>query len=165
METTSDQIRDFMRGAMIENFERDGYLAPVTFFYTGDDIIISEIPNELLATQKGKSIIAATIKMVCSKPETLAAGMIIEAFGAKLDIEIDSQDSQDIISGKKKVSDLEKKQDIIVMIFSTPEKEELITYFVDPEAKKVGEQFGAGEAGSVAGTFSDFFSQKKDEKF
>ena len=163
MEKTIEEIRDFMRSAMIENFENDGYLTPVAFFYTGDDIIISNIPNELLATSDGKALIASTIKMMCADPKTQAAGMIIEAFGAKLDVDIGGQDAQDVISGKKKVSDLEQKQDIIVMVFSTPEKEELITYLVDPEAKKVGEQFGTEDADKMAGTFSGFFSWDKEK--
>jgi len=159
METNLDQIRDTMCGAMITNFEKDGYLAPIVFFHKGDDILISEIPNELLSTQEGKSMIADIIKMVCSSPETTAAGMIIEAYGAKLDK--DNTNAEDVMSGKKRVSDLEEKQDIIIMIFSTPEKEELISYVVDPEAKKVGEEFSPDECDKMAGTFSGFFSWKK----
>jgi len=161
METNLDEIRDTMCGAMITNFEKDGYLAPIVFFHKGDDILISEIPNELLSTQQGKSMIADTIKMVCSSPETTAVGMIIEAYGAKFDKKDDSN-AKDIMSGKKRVSDLEEKQDIIIMIFSTPEKEELISYVVDPETKKVGEKFSSDECDKMAGTFSGFFSWKKD---
>ena len=65
------------------------------------------------------------------------------------------------MEGKKKVSELDNKQDIIIMIFTTPESEEMISYIVDPNTKTIMEKFFGKNAEKMAGTFSSFFDWKK----
>jgi hypothetical protein len=66
------------------------------------------------------------------------------------------------MSGNVKVSELKESQDIILMIFSTPANEEMISYVVDCDNKTVGEQLTEGEAEGVGGTFSHFFNWNKN---
>lgn len=155
-----NEFKEIMRKSMIENFENDGALTPVIFFIKDNQPIISQIPYEFLESQEGKYLISQVIKNICSQPNVLAVGMIIEAYGAITNP--DDKISKDIISGEIKVSDLDDKQDIIVMIYSTPEKEEIIAYVVDEENKKVLDRFGETDANSLSGLFSGFFNWSKN---
>lgn len=124
--------------------------------------MISTIPTELLNTSEGKIILADTIKTTCLNPQTKFAGIIMEAYGAKIDKEKDQEKAKSIIEGEVRVSELEEKQDIIIMICSTPQGEETISYVVDPKAKTVGESFSSEGADAIAGTFSHFFNWSKN---
>jgi hypothetical protein len=84
----------------------------------------------------------------------------MEAYGAKIDENSPNKDK--ITSGEIRVSELQEKQDIIVMQFSTPESEELIVYEVDCENKKVGSLFGDKEMKGLEGLFSNFFTWNKN---
>ena len=157
--TKLDEFKETLHQGMIKNFENDGYLTPVVFFFIDEKPIISEIPNELLNTPDGKIILANSIRLTCSDPNTKAGGMIIEAYGAKIDN--NTQEATDILKGKKRVSELNNKQDIIIMIFSTPDSEEMISYIVDPNTKTIMGKFIGKNADEIAGTFSSFFDWKK----
>jgi len=159
--TKLNDFKEILRQGMIENFERDGYLAPVFFFYEIGQPVISQIPNELLNNARGKQILAGIIKTICLKPTVLAAGIIIEANAAKLD-DKDSELTKMVLNGDIRVSELKQSQDIIVMLFSTPSKEEVFAYAVDCKTKTVGEEFGDGELDGIGGTFSKFFDWKKN---
>lgn len=155
-------FKEILREGMIKNFETSGDLTPIMFFYKGGQPVITEIPNAFLMTPGGKVALANIIKKVCTEPDTMMAGIIIEAYGAKLSVEEDSDLTDAVINGEKRVSELNEKQDIIVMISSTPEGEEMISYIVDPETKTVGEEFSGIGAAQIAGTFSHFFSWNKN---
>jgi len=159
------QIVDFkevLRQGMIKNFELAGHLSPIMFFYKAGQPIISEIPNEYLATDAGKNALAQIIKKICQEPDTMMAGIIIEAYGVKINTDKDSEEAKAVLSGKKKVREMESRQDIIIMIASSPEGEEVKSYIVDPETKAVGEEFTGEGADEMSGTFSHFFNWNKN---
>jgi len=157
-----DDFKEVLRQGMIKNFELAGYLTPIMFFYKAGQPIITEIPNEYLASDAGKHGLAEIIKKICQEPDTMMAGIIIEAYGAKIHTEKDSEEAKAVLSGEKKVRDIEGRQDIIIMIASSPEGEEVKSYIVDPENKAVGEEFTGKGADEMSGTFSHFFNWNKN---
>ena len=156
-----NEFKEVMHQGMIANFKIHGFLTPVVFFYKDGEALISEIPHQLLSTPEGKSIIAAGIKDFCTQPNVFAAGMIIEAYGAAIGKDEDEETTKLINDGNMRVRDLKQKQDIIVMIFSTPEGEDMISYVVDPNSKTVGKRFVENGHGAT-GRFSNFFSWNKN---
>jgi len=154
-----NDFKESLRKSMIMNFEKDGFLAPVLFFLQNNTPCFALIPRELLASNEKKEILADIIKKKCFEPNVFAAGIIMEANAAKIDI--DSSLAKLVDNGDIRVSELKEKVDIIVLIFSTPEGEEIITYVVDCEKKVVGEPFSEGY-GQLKGKFSGFFSWNKN---
>jgi hypothetical protein len=154
-----NEFKESLHQTMIENFKRDGFLAPILFFFKDNNPIIGMIPPELLNTDEGKERLASIIKGVCGKPNVLAAGLIMEANAAKIDS--NSELAKLITNGDISISELKEKQDIIVLFFGTPESEEIIAYTVDCKNKIVGKPFGKG-ATNLRGKFSGFFSWNKN---
>lgn len=158
---TDTKISDFkevMRKGMVQNFKNDGFLVPIVFLYTGE-LHVAKIPNDMLKSTAGKVALAGNIKELSKEPSVLACGIIMEAYGAK--INADSDDAKKLLDGVVRVSELDEKQDIIIMIFSTPEKEESITYLVDCENKTVGEEFLSEGDSAVGGIFGNLFELRK----
>lgn len=156
-----NEFKEFMRDCMIHNFENDGYLTPIFYFFRKGQPMLGMIPSEVLSSHEGKQQLATMIRNVCQDPTVIAAGIIIEAYGAKF--ENNNPLSKLVQNGDLRVSELKEKQDIIVMIFSTPEKDEIITYSVDCKNKKVGEQFAEPNfIGGFAGIFSNFFDRREN---
>ncbi len=160
MKSNLKDFREVMHQGMITNFEHDGYLTPILFFFKDGQPIIGMIPPEMLNDYNGKEMLASIIKKTCQEPNVFAAGIIMEAYGAK--VEENSPNKDKIISGEIRVSELDEKQDIIVMLFSTPENEELIVYEVDCDNKKVGNLFNDEEMKQFSGLFTNFFSWNKN---
>ena len=156
---TVEDFKEVMRSGMIANFKKDGYLVPVVFFYTEDGPHIAQIPNDSLKSTASKTSLALNIKALCIDPEILAAGVIIEAYGAKIDV--NSENAQKVLDGEIHVRDLAEREDVIAMIFSTPEKDESIVYSVDCEKKTVGEAFTPEDAEPMVGIFGSFFELRK----
>lgn len=155
-----EKLKEVMRNGMIQNFKNDGFLVPVVFFLTDNQPHIAQIPNDMLKSTAGKVALAGNIKELCKSPEVQACGIIIEAYGAK--INADSEDAKKVLDGVVRVSELDEKQDIIIMIFSTPEKDESITYLVDCKNKTVGEEFLEGADG-MNGIFGNFFELRNEK--
>lgn len=155
MENTIEMFKEVLHQGMINNFKNDGYLTPIIFFLKDGRPIITEIPDDYLNSDYGKELLGYLIKKICQQPNVLAAGLIIEAYGAKLDDKDENKNK--ILSGEIKVSELEDKQNIIFMLFSTPQSEEIIAYTVNNENKTIGNRFADGEANGFSGTFSNFF--------
>lgn len=155
---TVEEFKEVMRGGMVKNFMNNGHLVPVVFFYMKDQPYITQIPNDMLKSTAGKVALAGNIQEICKNPDILACGIIIEAYGAK--INADSEDAKKVLDGVVRVSELDEKQDIIIMMFCTPEKEETITYLVDCKNKTVGEEFLQGADG-MTGIFGNFFELRK----
>jgi hypothetical protein len=155
-----NDFKETLRQGMIQNFENCGYLTPILFFYIEGRPLISVIPPEVLSTREGKTELATIIRNFCQKNPVLAAGIIIEADAAK--IYPDDKEGIKALNSEIKVRDLEQKVDIIVMIFSTPEGDEMISYEVDYNTKKVGEPFGEGKAERLGGIFANFFTWNKN---
>jgi hypothetical protein len=154
------EFKESMRNAMIKNFERDGFLAPVVFFYKGNSPMIGQIPFELLENSGGKDVLAGIIRLTCQEPDVFAAGIIMEANGAKVDV--GTENAEKLLSGEMSVADYKNKQDLIVMVFSTPEDEEMFAYEVDCENKTVGELFSGEALRHFTGTFANFFCWNKN---
>lgn len=149
-----EKYKEVMKKGMIDNFERDGNIVPVIFFIENFNLNIAEIPNYLLSTENGKDMLSVLIRNKCANPNIQAAGMIIEAWGAKIDV--DSDAARALENSEINVSDLDEKVDIIILIFSTPTKSDIIAYSVDSENKKILDEFGNGIE-SISGRFSNFF--------
>jgi nitrogenase subunit NifH len=69
--------------------------------------------------------------------------------------------SKMLLNGNIRVSELKEKEDIIMMVFSTPVKEEVIAYYVDCQNKTISKQI-LPEYDSFSGTFSNFFEWNKN---
>ena len=114
------------------------------------------IPNEFLASSGGKAQLGDIIRDICLQPNVFAAGIIFEAYGAKMDK--DDNNTKLVFDGTLKVSELNDRDDIIILMFSTPEGEELISYVVDVENKIVGKRFTPdNDCNGIGGNFSNFF--------
>jgi hypothetical protein len=160
MNTKLIDFKEALRKGMIDSFQRDGYLVPIMFCFKDGQPFIGQIPVELLSSQEGKEVLAGIIRNISQEPAVLCAGLIMEASGAKL--EVDDELSKLVLDGSIRVSELKHKQDLITMIFSTPEGEELIAYEVDCDNKTVGELFGSDAMEQLQGTFTNFFSWNKN---
>jgi hypothetical protein len=160
MKTITEQLKDKMLKGMIMNFKLHGHLAPVMFFVKNGSFDVLPIPSGLLANTEGKEILADIIKFSCSLSDVTVAGIIIEATARKY------YPTDEMIEQIKREefdfsSVTSKREDIILMIFSTPESEEVIAYNVDCDKKKIGKRLPMGEGESYSGIFSDFFSLRK----
>jgi hypothetical protein len=149
-----EKFKDVMKEGMIKNFEADGCLMPVLFFIDNGELVISQIPNFIFMTEAGKDSLANLIKDKCVNPSIQAAGMVIEAWGAKIDAKSDA--AKALLNNEISVSELDEKQDIIMLIFSTPTKSETIAYVVDADNKKIIKEFGEG-IDLISGRFANFF--------
>lgn len=163
MESKLEKLKEVMRNGMIENFKRDGFLTPIFFMYKDGKPYIAPIPSSLLNTLEGKMEFADYIRDTCSEPNVLAAGIIIEAYGAVLNNDMNSDSIKKLESGELRVSNLDDKEDIILMIFSTPEKDEMISHIVNCKNKEVKDEFLDNEyTKSIGGIFSNFFNWTKN---
>lgn len=151
-------FKKIMHESMLTNYKRDGHLMPVFITFSNENILVTPIPRNLLSSEN-KPALAATIKNTCKNPLILASVVIIEAYGAQL--EPDSDVIEQMNRGEIDMSDIENKSDIIVMIFSSPEEEEYIAYYVDDETKTVGERF-CEEGTNFEGMFSHLFAWNKN---
>ena len=157
-----EDFKNSMVEKMKENFTTHGYLTPVMFFLKDGQLLINKIPNDCLASRQSKEMLAVTIKRICTEPNVLAGGIIIEAYLAK--VSPDSESAKKALANKISVSQMPERVDAIVMIFSTPEKEELITYEVDCKNKIVKDMDEDMKKGvsTGKGTFSGFFNWTKN---
>ena len=147
-----------MHDTMLENYKRDGHLSPVFITFSNEKILITPIPRDQLKPEN-KQALATTIKNTCKNPLILASVVIIEAYGAQ--VKPDSEVINKIMKGEIDMSDIEDKNDIIIMIFSSPEEEEFIAYYVDDKTKIVGERF-CEEGDNFEGLFSHLFAWNKN---
>ena len=154
-------FKESMLASMILNYQRDGYLAPVFFMLLSDGRpAMSLIPRDLL-TPENKIQLAFLIKNIIAKNSTvIAAGLIIEAYGAQM--HKDSEMTKLVLNGNMEMKDIKDKHDIIIMLFSTPEKEEFFSYLVDEETKTVGEKFVDDDSKNCNGIFSNLFTWNKN---
>jgi hypothetical protein len=156
---TVEDFKEVMRNGMLENFKRYGFLTPVAFVYLKEGPQIMRIPNEMLKSTASKTSLAQSIKALCIDPKVLSAGIVMEAYGAK--ININSDNAKKVLAGEMRVSELAEREDVIVLIYSTPEKDESIVYSVDCKEKTVGEAFTPEDAEPMIGIFGNFFELRK----
>lgn len=162
MKIKNKKINDFKKvfhELMLVNFKRDGYLAPTLFFLKDNQPSVALIPQELLSSVEGKNKLADIIRKICKEPTVLAAGIIIEAHITK--VLPNTEKLKNLLDGTVRVSELKEKQDIILMHFSTPVGEEMISYVVDYKNKTVGESMNYDASGAV-GIFAGFFDWNRN---
>jgi hypothetical protein len=153
-------FKEGLRSGMIENFKQDGGLAPFVFYLRENEIKTIPVPDQILASQNGKAFVGQVIRAITHTPGVLATGIIIEAWGMKF--KEDDKHFDSVMNGEMQVRDVEGRKDIILLIFSTPEKEEIIAYEVDCENKTVGEQFMGKDAAQFEGIFANFFDWNRN---
>jgi hypothetical protein len=154
-------FREVMHNSMIKNYEKNGYLAPIFFVYMSDsNMAMGRIPNALL-TPENKNILGTLIKNTLSEnPLIIAAGLILPAYG--LEVRKDSEMLNLVLNGDLDMQDIKEKHDIIIMIFSTPEKEEVFAYYVDDSTKTILTKFGESDFVGYSGIFSNLFTWNKN---
>jgi hypothetical protein len=158
--TNIELFKETMINAMIKNFKNDGVVVPVLMFYNPIEPSIVNIPPEYLESNSGKIMLSEYIKSKCTDPKIIAAGMAIEASGAKIDIEKNPDIVDKIKRGEFRVEDADNVDDYIIFIFSTPEKDEIHSYIVDVENKKILDKLDENQTEHVGGVFSKFFNWK-----
>lgn len=155
-----NNLKESLKNVMIQNFERDGYLTPILFFYKDGGLVISMIPNEYLSIPDGKSKLSELIKETCALPNVFAAGIICGATGGKVRVE-ENQNIDDLVKSGLNINQCEEKFDMIMMIFSTPEKEDIYSYRVNVDEKTVFETEDKSFE-SMGGMFSNLFQWTKN---
>ena len=156
-----ENFKESMHLSMLENYKKDEYLAPVFFIFMSDGLFgLTKIPKDFLYSEN-KHILADLIKnIISSNPLIVAAGIIMEAYGAQ--ISANTEMAKLILNGDIEMKDIKEKKEIIIMIFSTPQKEEFIAYYVDDATKTVGERFSEDGGGIFGGLFSHLFAWNKN---
>ena len=155
-----ETFKDIMRKGMIQNFEKYGYLSPVFFLLKNDVPVLTPIPIEDMKTPENKMALSKTFKEACRDPEVSCAGLISEAYTRIFKAtESNSELFKLLQNGNLRVADLKEKNDIIYMVFSTPNKEEIISYFVDPKTKTVMNKMDTNQEKTIksSGIFTNFF--------
>lgn len=153
------KFKETMHEGMVANYKKDGHLAPVFFGLTTVGPFFQLIPRDLLLPEN-KEKLAIIIKHICKDPAVIAAGVIIEAYGAQ--VKADSEMAKLILNGDIDMKDIKDKNDIIIMLFSTPEEEEFIAYFVDDKTKTITGKFSEEQCKGYSGVFSHFFTWNKN---
>ena len=157
-----EEFKNSMIEKMKQIFTQYGYLTPVMFFLIDGMTVMENIPSDCMASKEGKAKLAQVIRTICTQPNVLAGGIITEAYLAK--VTPDSESAKKALSGKMDVSEMPERVDAIIMIFSTPEKEEMIPYEVDCKnkiVKDMDEDLKKG-VGMGSGIFSGFFNWTKN---
>lgn len=150
---TTQEFKNMIYSGMTAAFERDGFVQPLAFFLINGQPVIVEIPMDFMANYESKAIMVAGLKRICGMPGVTAGAFVTEAYAAKF--EENDQRKDLVMNGAMRVSECDNKQDIIMMVFSTPVGEEMISHFVNPENKTVGEKMDDVE--KFEGLFSGFF--------
>lgn len=160
--TEVEKLKKTMHDGMLKAYKQDGMLVPILFYHQNGEPTLTQIPSMLLSSAAGKDILTEYIKKICLEPTTLCAGLVIEAHGVKLNPDEDVEDTEKLEMGELVVSEHPKRFDMIMFIFSTPEKDEITIYEVDPKNKTIGEKHGGEEANIIASRFSEFFKWIKN---
>jgi len=160
--TQIEKFRKVMIEGMKENFETTGYLVPIAFFLLKIDNEYQphfmEINGKFLSNSEYKKDLASKITEICQNPMVLAAGVLTEAYGVR--IPTDSELIDKVTSSELSISQLDEKEELIVMTFSTPVKQEIIAYVVDANNKTIGEQYS--QVDNFEGVFSGFFGWNRN---
>jgi hypothetical protein len=143
---------------MFDNFKEHGYLAPIMFFMINGAPKIGLIPRELLINYETKKQLRSIITDICKDKAVTCAGIIIEAYARQF--KNDDPLVSLVMDGTLRVSELAVKNDIILMVFSTPETEYQCAYIVDVKNKTIDNALADGELESVGGVFGHFFSER-----
>lgn len=152
---TIEDMKNVLIEGMRQNFEKDGFLAPVWFTLLPSGLNITPIPIKFFDNDSNKDALMVAIRKWCEVPEVKAVGLIHEAFAVTL--KDDSEMLPLLQNGNLRVSDLRQRKDMIFLVVSTPEEEEFIAFYVDPISKRILESLPPTPA---KGRFSDFFQKR-----
>jgi hypothetical protein len=147
-----EAFKESITKTMIQNFKDDGFLVPAIVALSIDAVVPAVVPEDLLSDEEGKAIIIGAMKRIAQVPGVKAVAFIFEAYG--LMAVIGSEEDQQQAEGKS-LQDIKGSRDIIVCVLSTPERDEIVSYFVDPKQKLISEPFIIGDT-KMAGSFSKF---------
>ena len=162
-------LKDSIHHGMLENFKRDGYLTPIAFFLhktpidgspfeMGEPLPVIIPIGKYIGDLDWKQSLSYAMHKMCENPLIIAAGLVMEGSGAKF--HVDDELGKLVQSGAVKISELKEKQDIIMMMFSTPIEEELFIYNVDVKNKTIGERFP--ESHNFNGLMANLFGWNKN---
>jgi len=155
-------FKKVMHDGMLKNFEVDGQLQPLVFFFykkeDGYEPVFAPLEGNLMGDRAYKKAIALALSKVCANPNVMAAGVITEAYGARIDV--NNGVVKQLLDGKISVSELDEKDDLVILFFSTPVSEEVIVYIVDVKNKSIGEKYP--KPSNFIGIFSGLFGWKKN---
>ena len=158
-------FKSVMHDGMLENFRKSGFLQPLAYFlYKNGDttfphgLRLVPLTGDFMGDFEYKKEIAEKIRKICESPFVIAAGIITEAYAAK--ISIADENSTKLLNGEIRVRELNQKEDIIIMVFNTRICEEIIAYVVDVKNKTIGEKYP--ETSYYSGVFSGFFGWNKN---
>jgi len=154
----AEEFKESLRLGMIDNFKRDGHLAPVLFILKSGNPDVVVIPRHMLENKEAKSHLAQTIKRIAEIDDVEAIGIILEAYARSGK---NDEMSKLLLNGNLTLSEIKDKDDAIVMIFSTPEEEEMIGYSVDIAKKAVLGRFPQMKGLDAGGLFGNFFELRK----
>lgn len=151
---SSNLLKEAMLQGMFANFKMDGSLMPVFFFLKENQPCMSLIPPEFLSSHGGKVRLSQLLREISKDPRVTAVGLIYEAYMACTESE--SQLDKLLDSGNLRVADLKTKQDVIIMHFATPERQEAFIFPVDINNRTIGERFDTSNA-ATNGLFANLF--------
>lgn len=156
-------FKECVREAMLQNFEADGKLVPLFFFIKKGKPGVSAIPAEYFNSNEAKIKLSYSMKSFCKEKDVACAGIVFEAFVRVCDSKNEEEAGINklLLDGTLRVAQLNEKRDAIIMIFSTPDSEENISYYVDPATKTVKEQLPTPKGGDTGGLFSNFFELRE----
>lgn len=155
-------LRESIQRGMKEKFEKEGFLKPVAFFLHNPpaDEHFPPIPvpvvipiGRYFGDANWKTCLSYAMHRMCENPLIIAAGFVAEANCAKF--KDDDELGKLVASGAVRINELKNHDDIIMMVFSTPVKEEIFIYSVDIKNKKVGERYP--EANGFVGLLTNLF--------
>lgn len=143
-------LKESMHQGMLMKFKKDGYIDPIAFFLQKPPIENNVSENtppipviipiaEYLRDPEWKLSLAYAMHKMCEDPLVIAAGLVAKASFARF--RNNDELGKLVESGAVKISELKNKDDIIMMVFSTPVKEEIIIYSVDVKNKTIGERY------------------------
>lgn len=147
-------LKEAMLQGMIANFKSEGSLIPVLFFLKENQLCLSQIPDEFLSSLEGKVMLSQLLRKICKEPRVTAVGLIYEAYLACT--ESGSELNKLLDSGNLRIADLKEKQDVIIMHFATPERQEAFIFPVNIKNRTIGERIDTGD-GEAEGIFTNFF--------
>ena len=140
------RLKECMVEGMISNFKTDGELVPVLFFLEENQPSITQIPDEYVTTAAGMATLIDLINKMCKKPSISAVGFLYMA--SMVRIQKGSLSELLIRTGKLRVTDLNTKQDVIILHFATPTHQEDFIFPVDTKNKTVGERYATLDNGT-----------------
>lgn len=151
---SANQLKGIMLKGMFENFKMDGSVSPVFFFFKDNEPCVGLIPPEFMSSHEGKVMFSQLLREISNDPRVTVVGLIYEAYMACT--ERGSQLGELLDSGNLRVADLKTKQDVIVMHFATPERQEAFIFPVDIKNRTIGERFDIAD-GVAEGLFANLF--------